>query len=965
MRIQQSPCDCYLFRYKSLYLLLYCILSAGILSAEEVTVTVSGADLHAALGNALREAVVRAAAENIDSVTFANNKLKILSKLSEKPEKYTISHTIDTTWNSFGLTFLTCRVKVSIGSIEEDLVRAKISTGYMIKPRIIVLLDERQGDMILNEKTATFIINKKLVDQGYKVVESEQIREIQATFAHMSDSALAASAFASGADLIVRGTVKVSPSVSQNIYDVNFSSVTVQTNAQIVDVSTANIYAVSSRTITRKAMDPFSALQDALTTVADSVVASLSVDLLKYQAHPSYREQRISLYIRPYRAIDLEAIEHYLRSLPVVRSTNVRYIKDDQAVVGVDIRGSIQAIREALIDMKNPSCVIDQMTFNSMSIYVQSNYSKNASNAPVASSLEIKQFEIAPVFPSLIRYYETHPLAHISISDTDKSVQKYTIKVFIPEIMTAAVTKKVDVINRTAEKIEKIPLLLDTKKIFKDKNTRKVLALAEIDYIQNNKKEKLTITAPVIIHEPNAIDWHQVATIASFVTYRDPDIIKYATRAVKLINIEDFNKKDFLNAIAIFLLLKQLKISYIKDTRPLSTLEEIDNVQFPVETINRGGGDCDDLSVLYSALLSSVGIEAAIIVYPEHVLVLFNTGIFEKNRHLLCIEDSMMVMHKGTVWIPVETTMLSESFIEAWHSAARQYMNSKNDNRNIQIIELTEVWNHFPPAPVSGSVTGSFSISETKASIENEIEKINKSTNDFLETKLELLIGNIAAQGNDSIKAQFLNQAGIIEVRLGKYNAALKRFYESKSIKNCIGTQSNIAATQLLCGETKQASAIFDTLFKKTRDVKIGINRAIALFSQANTKEKTDVFINAMKDVSKLLNDQTLLNSYFGVLLTDVSLEKGSIENSSVSEQINMARLKELIRAHVMDSKPVYITGTTSETSTGSKLSGTTTEASTGSLATDEKQVASEAGGIKSADPMTTITLRELMIWFE
>ncbi|MBN1601656.1 MAG: hypothetical protein JW915_08610 [Chitinispirillaceae bacterium] len=965
MRIQQSASDCYKFRLNNLILLLCCVLFTSILSAEEVTVTASGADQNAALRNALREAVVRVAAENIDSVTFATNKPKILSKLSEKPQQYVTSHTTDTIWSTFGLTFITCTVNVSIGNIEDDLVRAKISTGYMIKPRIIVLLEEQQGNTILNEKTATFIINKKLVDQGFKVIESEQAREIQATYTDMSDSALAASSFASGADLIVRGILKASPSVSTTIYDVNFSSVTVQANAQIVEASTAAIYAASSRTITRKAMDPFSALQVALKTGADTIASSLLVDLLKFQTHPSYREQRISLCIRNCGTGDLEVIEHYLKSHSSVRSTKVRYIKDGLAVVDADIRGSMQTIRETFADMKEPACVIDQMTFNSLSIHIQNKSDQPTSNIQIFSPLEIKQFTIAPIFPSLIRHYESHPLTHISISDSNNSIQKYTLKVVIPEIMTAPVTRNIDVVNRTGEQIQKIPLPLDIKRVFENKNTRQVLAQATIDYVQNKKNENLTVTTPVIIHETNAMDWHQPATIASFVTYRNPDIISFATKIVQLADIVDTYKYDFFNGIAIFQLLKQLKISYLKDPRPLSTLMQIDRVQFPVETINRRGGDCDDLSVLYAALLSAVGIETAIIVYPEHVQVLFNTGIFEKNKHLLGIEDSMIVMHKGTVWIPVETTMPAVGFIEAWHSASQQYRNSKYDNRNIQIIELTEVWNHFPPAPVSGSVTGSFSISETKASIENEIEKINKSTIDFLETKLELLIGNVAAQGNDSIKVQFLNQAGIIEVRLGKYNAALKRFYESKSIKNSIGTQSNIAATQLLCGETKQASAIFDTLFKKTRDVKIGINRAIALFSQANTKEKTDVFINAMKDVSTLLNDQTLLNSYFGVLLTDVSLEKGSIENSSVSEQINMARLKELLWAHVIDCKQIYITGTTSETSTGSKLSGTTTEASTGSLATDEKQVASEAGGIKSADPMTTITLRELMIWFE
>ena len=55
-------------------------------------------------------------------------------------------------------------------------------------------------------------------------------------------------------------------------------------------------------------------------------------------------------------------------------------------------------------------------------------------------------------------------------------------------------------------------------------------------------------------------------------------------------------------------------------------------VQFPNETIKLRGGDCDDLSVCYSSLLESVGIETALVDYKNtddirHVNILFNTNL--------------------------------------------------------------------------------------------------------------------------------------------------------------------------------------------------------------------------------------------------------------------------------------------------------------------------------------------------
>ena len=53
-------------------------------------------------------------------------------------------------------------------------------------------------------------------------------------------------------------------------------------------------------------------------------------------------------------------------------------------------------------------------------------------------------------------------------------------------------------------------------------------------------------------------------------------------------------------------------------------------VQFPDETIERKGGDCDDLSVCFSGIAESVGIQTAFVDYKSndgisHVNLLINT----------------------------------------------------------------------------------------------------------------------------------------------------------------------------------------------------------------------------------------------------------------------------------------------------------------------------------------------------
>jgi hypothetical protein len=106
-------------------------------------------------------------------------------------------------------------------------------------------------------------------------------------------------------------------------------------------------------------------------------------------------------------------------------------------------------------------------------------------------------------------------------------------------------------------------------------------------------------------------------------------------------------------------------------------------VQFPNETIKLKGGDCDDLSVLFSALLESVGIETALVDYKKavngyrHVNVLVNTEIEPEEARLLTENDTKYFVRKNEkgiieIWIPVETTSLTD-FNSAWNIGVQKF----------------------------------------------------------------------------------------------------------------------------------------------------------------------------------------------------------------------------------------------------------------------------------------------------
>ncbi len=114
-----------------------------------------------------------------------------------------------------------------------------------------------------------------------------------------------------------------------------------------------------------------------------------------------------------------------------------------------------------------------------------------------------------------------------------------------------------------------------------------------------------------------------------------------------------------------------------------------DYVQFPHETLKLKGGDCDDLSVLYSSLLESIGIETALVDYKPggkigHVNVLVNTGLSPEQAVFITKNDSKYIIRKNTnnvdeVWIPVETTSLT-NFDTAWDLGTEKFNNDAVNN---------------------------------------------------------------------------------------------------------------------------------------------------------------------------------------------------------------------------------------------------------------------------------------------
>jgi hypothetical protein len=191
---------------------------------------------------------------------------------------------------------------------------------------------------------------------------------------------------------------------------------------------------------------------------------------------------------------------------------------------------------------------------------------------------------------------------------------------------------------------------------------------------------------PILINGLNS--WNsEVNNLRYFVKYDFQESSKYSK---EILNKHKEELANSNNRLEIFLQTKTLFNSFIKEMQYVSDpRSSTEYVQFPVETIEVKGGDCDDLSVAFSSLLEGVGIQTAFVDYKSetkisHVNILVNTKLKPEEAELITQNDKKYFVRKNEIgdeeiWIPIELTSLT-NFSTAWEVASHKFNLEAIDN---------------------------------------------------------------------------------------------------------------------------------------------------------------------------------------------------------------------------------------------------------------------------------------------
>jgi len=392
--------------------------------------------------------------------------------------------------------------------------------------------------------------------------------------------------------------------------------------------------------------------------------------------------------------------------------------------------------------------------------------------------VRIEDVRVQSVYPVFYSYYDDHPFGSLSVVNGEEhDIRDVRVSFSMGQYMAQP--------KSCAEFPSLAPggsLTVPLYAIFNDD----VLSLTEntrapgeiiVDFTLLGSRRQAR--APIVLQffHRNAMNWDDDRKAAAFVSPKDPAALwfaKYVTGIVRDRARANLNRNLQL-AIGLFEAERLYGINYVID--PSSSYVEkstdesaIDYLQYPHQTLFYRGGDCDDLSILFAALLESVGIETAFITIPGHIYMAFSLEMSETEARSTFFDPSILIYRGGQAWVPVEITMVKEGFVKAWRVGAKEWVDNQKAG-TASFFPMEESWALFAPVGIP-DVNPRFSLPEEALTIQAFDESVNR----YVAKEIDPAVQDHRARHGALDSPEAANELGILYGRYGMLKEAWAQF---------------------------------------------------------------------------------------------------------------------------------------------------------------------------------------------
>ncbi len=479
----------------------------------------------------------------------------------------------------------------------------------------------------------------------------------------------------------------------------------------------------------------------------------------------------------------------------------------------------------------------------------------------IKAPLEIDILEMSDIFSNTYKIYENEGIGKVRLTNnTRNSIPTLKLAFNIKEYMDFST--EVEIQNLLPKESRDVAFkAVFNNKILEVTEDTPVQTELRVTYYENQKTRSYSKNNTIKLYEKHRMMWINKDRVATFITSKDPVVLEF-TRAV-VTQYADISS-PLVYAGALYEYLGFMGMTYLHHpNNPYQIVEGktsiVDYVQYPRETLKRNSGVCTDLVVLYTAALEGLGIRTMILGTPDHLFMMFAVG--EVRDLGDSTMNGMLVVHEGTVWAPVELTLVGSSFMKAWETGSKTYYEWKK--KGLELTDLARAWERYKPAtlPFSDWRVQVHSKSEVSKRYGDEIGKLHrvwlKHTSDRY----------YVAAAQDPQDAHAFIQLGIIYGEAGELEKA-QAFLEKadKLAPNNAEIKNNIGNLQYLKGKYNDARKSYEKAAElDPADPYVLVNLSLC-YLKLNKKDKAaQIFRRAVdKDKQIARKHQTLAMELLG-----------------------------------------------------------------------------------------------------
>jgi tetratricopeptide (TPR) repeat protein len=454
--------------------------------------------------------------------------------------------------------------------------------------------------------------------------------------------------------------------------------------------------------------------------------------------------------------------------------------------------------------------------------------------------IELANLSLKEIFPVFHKYYDDNPAGRVTLVNKEQTpITDIKMSFFIKQYMDSPKECPVPESLRPGERIDADIMALLTERILEVTEATKVSGEIVLDYRMDGELYRDTRSLTLRVLDRNAMTWDDDRRAAAFVTAKDPRVLSFAKQAVGISRDQGPQALDrnLLAGMAVFKQLDLYGLSYVVDPKtPFAEFSasdtSVDFLQFPRQTLEYKAGDCDDLSILFAALMESVGIESAFITVPGHIFMAFaaQTKPSDLERNFSNAADLIVIDDR--VWVPVEVTERREGFLKAWQTGAFEWREA-SAKQEAAFYPIHAAWQLYEPVGLPGS-GGEITIPQASEVLAAFLKETDRLSNREITPKVKKIEEQMARQGKTPA---LYNKLGVLYAMYGFMDKAEAEFGKAHIQGDFAPALVNLGNLHFLQRNYPKAQEMYERAAKLNPDNAMVLVNLTKVYQELNKSE--------------------------------------------------------------------------------------------------------------------------------